>query len=423
MKLKKLISKILLMCLSLSLFSINTYAKNSQNELLDKLKSLTSENVVDTYYDDFDCDGNFELIALTGDKMMGDKFYPSTFYGNIWLVSDFTGKVIVKIDNGGIGAVIQDDSYLKPSVINQGGRKIFKICELSGNYAVDTILVYVENSKEASLQFLDGFLSENNTVNSTAYDMLVEKNDFEQGLFHGIGRSWKDYWYYFDNTDKKYKEYGAIEISEEDFLAFENAKNILDSIEGEIYNILYRDNGIININYYIPWDTENELKNILVSYNEKAVSLAKNSEGNTIGDGFYSKASSDYATYPTFRTPQIQEKAITIILNGDILSFDAKPYIENGITRVPMRAIFEALDTEVDYDANTKTITAHKGNTIIKLVTGASIATINGREVALTASVENKNGSTMVPLRFISEALGAEVVWNGENKIININMK
>ncbi len=116
------------------------------------------------------------------------------------------------------------------------------------------------------------------------------------------------------------------------------------------------------------------------------------------------------------------EKLISVILNGKELSFDVKPYIENGTTRVPMRKIFESLGAAVEYDASTKTITACKGSAIIELVTGASTARINGREMTLTTSVENKNGSTMVPLRFVSEALGAEVIWDGETKTITINL-
>ena len=113
---------------------------------------------------------------------------------------------------------------------------------------------------------------------------------------------------------------------------------------------------------------------------------------------------------------------ISVVLNGNEISFEQPPYIENGATRVPMRKIFESLGATVDYNADTKTITAKKDNTVIELVTGASTAKIDGKETPLTASVENKNGSTMVPLRFVSEALGADVLWDGENKIITINL-
>lgn len=112
---------------------------------------------------------------------------------------------------------------------------------------------------------------------------------------------------------------------------------------------------------------------------------------------------------------------ITVMLNGNALAFDEPPYIENNTTRVPMRKIFETLGANVEYDAETKTVTAVKDDTVIKLVTGALTAEINGEKITLAAPVENKNGTTMVPLRFVSEALGAEVNWDGNSKTITIN--
>lgn len=119
---------------------------------------------------------------------------------------------------------------------------------------------------------------------------------------------------------------------------------------------------------------------------------------------------------------EVFENSISVILNGNELSFDQQPYIENGTTRVPMRGIFESLGATVEYDSATKTITARKGGTVIELTTGSSTAKINGKTVTLNASATNKNGRTMVPLRFVSEAFGAEVAWDGENGVININL-
>lgn len=115
-------------------------------------------------------------------------------------------------------------------------------------------------------------------------------------------------------------------------------------------------------------------------------------------------------------------KPITVTLNGNKLTFSENPYIENGTTMVPMRAIFEALGASVDYDTETKAITATKGSTVIKLFANSDTATVNGKEVTLTSPVANKNGTTMVPLRLVSEALGAEVSWDAESKTINISI-
>ncbi len=116
-------------------------------------------------------------------------------------------------------------------------------------------------------------------------------------------------------------------------------------------------------------------------------------------------------------------KTISVILNENELTFNQPPYIENGTTMVPMRAIFEALGSTVNFDANTKTITASKNNTTISLTLGSDKAYINSIQKQLGTRVKSLNGTSMVPLRFISEAFGAEVSYNGIDKIITITLK
>lgn len=124
----------------------------------------------------------------------------------------------------------------------------------------------------------------------------------------------------------------------------------------------------------------------------------------------------------TIEKIKANDENLKVIVNENELKFDQPPYIENGTTMVPMRAIFEALGASVDYDTETKAITATKGSTVIKLFANSNTATVNGKEVTLTSPVANKNGTTMVPLRLVSEALGAEVSWDAESKIINISI-
>lgn len=77
------------------------------------------------------------------------------------------------------------------------------------------------------------------------------------------------------------------------------------------------------------------------------------------------------------------------------------------------------LKAEVQWNQATQTVTATKGSTVIKLVIGKSTATINGKIVTLAAKAEVINGSTMVPLRFVAEALGAKVSWDaGSNTAV-----
>ncbi|MFP4977204.1 copper amine oxidase N-terminal domain-containing protein [Paenibacillus sp. CN-4] len=85
-----------------------------------------------------------------------------------------------------------------------------------------------------------------------------------------------------------------------------------------------------------------------------------------------------------------------------------------GTTLVPMRPIFEAYGMTVEWDNNTKSVTATKGETTIKLTHNSHEAYLNDKVVKLdqAPSLEPTRKTFYVNLRFISESLGATVVWN-----------
>jgi hypothetical protein len=112
--------------------------------------------------------------------------------------------------------------------------------------------------------------------------------------------------------------------------------------------------------------------------------------------------------------------AIQVELNGRPLYFNVPPTQVGGRTMVPLRGIFESLGARVNWNANTSTITATKGATDVRLSIGDPRATVNGRTVVLDAPAMIMGGSTMVPLRFISEALGADVKWLQATETVSI---
>lgn len=114
---------------------------------------------------------------------------------------------------------------------------------------------------------------------------------------------------------------------------------------------------------------------------------------------------------------------ITIMLNGRYLQVPQAPYTANDTTMVSMRAIFEALGADVSYDAASQKITATKGDIVIELVIGEKTAKKNGESIALDAAAVTKNGNTMVPLRFVAEALQAQVDWDGATQTISITLE
>ena len=118
-------------------------------------------------------------------------------------------------------------------------------------------------------------------------------------------------------------------------------------------------------------------------------------------------------TTPVFATPQV-------FVDGQGLVSDVSPTIENGVTLVPLRAIFQSLGAEVNWDGTTQTVTATKSSTTVKLIIGQKTAYKNGNPVDLQVPGKIVNGSTLVPLRFVSEALGAKVDWDGATQTITI---
>ena len=113
--------------------------------------------------------------------------------------------------------------------------------------------------------------------------------------------------------------------------------------------------------------------------------------------------------------------SVAVFLNGTKLSFDVPPQIMDGSTMVPMRKIFEALEAEVQWDGATQTITAKKDGTTIIMQIDNSVMTKNGQEITLLKPPLLVNDRTLVPVRAIAEAFDADVQWNQEDYIVVIS--
>lgn len=112
--------------------------------------------------------------------------------------------------------------------------------------------------------------------------------------------------------------------------------------------------------------------------------------------------------------------APTVILDGQQLSFDVPPSIEDGRTLVPLRAIFEAMGATVTWDQDTQTAIAVRGDTTVILQIGNTTAVINQQEKTLDVPAKIVDDRTLAPLRFVGEAFGGTVEWNEATQLITI---
>jgi hypothetical protein len=116
-----------------------------------------------------------------------------------------------------------------------------------------------------------------------------------------------------------------------------------------------------------------------------------------------------------------QSQEVSVVVNGSKLEMTDKPVIENNRTLVPFRQITEELGAEVEWDAETKTITCTLDDKNVSLEIGsANMATAEG-DVTLDVPAKVIASRTYVPLRAVSEGLGAEVEWDAESKTITIS--
>ena len=114
---------------------------------------------------------------------------------------------------------------------------------------------------------------------------------------------------------------------------------------------------------------------------------------------------------------------IKVFYNGEKMSFDQPPVMDNNRTLVPLRAIFEKIGAEVDWNSETQTVTAKKDDTTIELTINNTNAKKNGSVIELDVPAKIINNRTLVPVRFVSDCFGVGVEWDGENRQVILTTK
>ncbi len=111
---------------------------------------------------------------------------------------------------------------------------------------------------------------------------------------------------------------------------------------------------------------------------------------------------------------------ILVLIDGLPIALDAQPVIKDGRTLVPFRAIAEALNVDVNWDGDTKTVGATDGKISVRLQIGNKTAYRNDNPITLDVPPVIQGGRTLIPIRFFSEAFNCEVVWSGPNNTVRI---
>ena len=117
---------------------------------------------------------------------------------------------------------------------------------------------------------------------------------------------------------------------------------------------------------------------------------------------------------------ELQIGSKSAYINSKRVDLDVPPFIENGRTLVPFRFIGEALGAKVSWVQEEKKATYELGGVKVEIIIGNSTAIVNGKQITMDVPPKITDGRTFVPLRFITEALGSSVIWENQTKRIII---
>lgn len=112
--------------------------------------------------------------------------------------------------------------------------------------------------------------------------------------------------------------------------------------------------------------------------------------------------------------------SVVAYIDGKVIVLDAPPTISDGRTLVPVRFLAETLGARVEWDNNTQEINVTLNDKSIKMTLNSKIAAVNGKPVTLDTVPVVLYGRTLVPIRFITENLGCEVIWDSKSRSVII---
>lgn len=118
----------------------------------------------------------------------------------------------------------------------------------------------------------------------------------------------------------------------------------------------------------------------------------------------------------------LHPSGIEVYFNDRKVPMDAEPMVSGSRVLIPLRAVGEALGSYVYWDSAQSLVNVKRGNVNIDLPLRSRDAVVNGKSVHIDQPPMVVMGRTLVPLRFISEYLGAKVTWNARARRVDVRI-
>ncbi|MFD0621354.1 leucine-rich repeat domain-containing protein [Paenibacillus sp. GCM10027629] len=172
---------------------------------------------------------------------------------------------------------------------------------------------------------------------------------------------------------------------------------------------------IQNNSYDFHWDTGAERYGLQL--NDNYLDLSQGTKTYKI----FNKLNADrYGIMSQRKTQRLMIGSKTAYVGDSIYNITAAPFIQTGRTYVPIRFISEKLGAKVNWNQNTKEVTIQKDGQTIRWRVGNKQVKVNQQIVMVDAPLLQKNNSTFVPVRFVSEQLNTSVEYLGSKKMVII---
>lgn len=178
---------------------------------------------------------------------------------------------------------------------------------------------------------------------------------------------------------------------------------------------------------------EGTLKTKLVGVN--SITSNKVTKDTTVEAGLYKDMSGNVAKfdYVNVVTPApgavkstttfaLDSTKYTVLKDGvkEEKEMDVAPFVSNGRAMLPVRYVSEALNSQVVWDDATRTATIFKGDRVVQFVLDQNYYTVNGVKVFMDTKPVVKNGRALLPIRYVADALGVVLEWNDADKTITV---
>ena len=373
---------------------------------------------------------------LYGISFINGKFIVVGEYGTILTSSD---GVDWKKSTSGTTNALRGITYGKGSYVAVGDSGTILNSIDSMNW-----VNYSLNYSIGANEFIDGGALNGVTYSDGVFVAVGNNHD----SFSSDGMKWKDIRWHND-----YNNTFSIASNNGIFVASGEHKNVLHGSNGslvaDLSGITLSSGGIsptfdagttnytVTVDYSVSSITVNPtltddnanvtVDGLVVKSGAVSGTIELNVGSNTIEVAVMAQDGSTIKAYTVTvtRTEQVNDAeevkgnaSMVLYINGEIKE---SPTIVNDHAMVPLRMVSEALGAQVDWDADTKTITVQRANTTIGVVIDNDVAIVNGAEALLPERpFINESGMSLVPLRFIFEALEAKVEYNEDTRTIHV---